>query len=233
MGQPPMADYTADRLWSHLPPIPDDKPVLIAGPTASGKSALALMIAEHCGGVVVNADASQVYACWRVISARPSREEEARTPHLLYGHIAYDQTYSAGHWLREVTPLLRHKPRPIIVGGTGLYLSALTEGMAIIPATPPEIRAQADARSLEDLIDGIDVKRFEGWISATAPASNARGRFNVQPPGRCLSGRLIHRHQFCIRGTLFPSFLMPRKTGYWAASTAGSIRCWRTVPWKR
>ena len=162
MGQPPMADYTADRLWSHLPPIPDDKPVLIAGPTASGKSALALMIAEHCGGVVVNADASQVYACWRVISARPSREEEARTPHLLYGHIAYDQTYSAGHWLREVTPLLRHKPRPIIVGGTGLYLSALTEGMAIIPATPPEIRAQADARSLEDLIDGIDVKTLRG-----------------------------------------------------------------------
>ena len=161
MGQIAMADITADRLWNHLPPIPDEKPVLIAGPTASGKSALALMIAEHCGGIIVNADASQVYACWRVISARPSPEEEARAPHLLYGHIAYDQTYSTGHWLRDVTPLLKHKPRPIIVGGTGLYLSALTEGMANIPATPPEIRTQADALTLKDLIDGVDTKTLQ------------------------------------------------------------------------
>ncbi len=162
MGQPLMADNTADRLWSQLPPIPDNKPVLIAGPTASGKSALALMIAERCGGVIVNADASQVYDCWRVISARPSPEDEARVPHLLYGHVACDQTYSTGHWLREVTPLLSHEPRPIIVGGTGLYFTALTEGMADIPATPPEIRAQADALSLADLIEGVDARTLGG-----------------------------------------------------------------------
>ncbi|WP_299985561.1 tRNA (adenosine(37)-N6)-dimethylallyltransferase MiaA [uncultured Ruegeria sp.] len=156
-----MADNTANRLLRHLPPIPDDKPVLIAGPTASGKSALALLIAEHCGGVIVNADASQIYDCWRIISARPSIEEEARAPHLLYGHVAYDQTYSTGHWLREVTPLLTQKQRPIIVGGTGLYFTALTEGMAEIPATPPDIRAKADKMQLQELIDGLDLQTLQ------------------------------------------------------------------------
>ncbi len=157
-----MADNPATRLWAQLPPIPDDKPVLIAGPTASGKSALALLIAERCGGVIVNADASQVYDCWRIISARPSPQEEARAPHRLYGHIAYNQTYSTGHWLRDVTPLLSQTPRPIIVGGTGLYFTALTEGMADIPATPPDIRVQADTLSLQDLIGGLDSLTLSG-----------------------------------------------------------------------
>ncbi|WP_170464071.1 tRNA (adenosine(37)-N6)-dimethylallyltransferase MiaA [Ruegeria arenilitoris] len=151
-----MTKAPTSQILDRLPPIPDDKPVLIAGPTASGKSELALQIAEQFGGVIVNADASQVYDCWRVISARPSAEDEARAPHLLYGHVAYDQSYSTGHWLREVKPLLRGKARPIIVGGTGLYFSALTEGMADIPATPPEIREQADNLSLEALLDGVD-----------------------------------------------------------------------------
>lgn len=133
------------------------RPVLIAGPTASGKSALALAIAETGGGVVVNADALQVYADWRVLSARPSAEEEARAPHALYGHVGRETTYSVGHWLREVAPLL-DGPRPIVVGGTGLYFSALTEGLAEIPATPPEIRAQADAIALPDLVAGLDAE---------------------------------------------------------------------------
>ncbi|WP_170569775.1 tRNA (adenosine(37)-N6)-dimethylallyltransferase MiaA [Ruegeria atlantica] len=153
-----MANNDSSQIWDRLPPIPDDKPVLIAGPTASGKSALALQIAETFGGVIVNADASQVYDCWRVISARPSIEEEARAPHLLYGHIAYDQDYSTGHWLRELTPLLPGDKRPIIVGGTGLYFSALTEGMADIPATPPAIRAEADQLELPTLIEGVDAE---------------------------------------------------------------------------
>lgn len=133
------------------------RPVLIAGPTASGKSALALAIAETGGGVVVNADALQVYADWRVLSARPSAEEEARAPHALYGHVGRETTYSVGHWLREVAPLL-DGPRPIVVGGTGLYFSALTEGLAEIPATPPEIRAQADAIALPDLVASLDAE---------------------------------------------------------------------------
>ena len=130
-------------------------PVLIAGPTASGKSALALAVAEAQGGVIVNADASQVYDCWRVITARPSAQEEARATHALYGHVAYDAPYSTGHWLREVTPLLTG-PRPIIVGGTGLYFSALVEGLADIPATPADVRAEADAMSMEALRADLD-----------------------------------------------------------------------------
>jgi tRNA dimethylallyltransferase len=120
--------------------------VLIAGPTASGKSALALDLARRQGGVVVNADALQVWSCWRVLSARPSAAEEAEVPHALYGHIAPGEDYSVGHWLREVAGLLATGQRLIVTGGTGLYLSALTEGLTDIPATPPALRALADAR---------------------------------------------------------------------------------------
>lgn len=119
-----------------------DAPILIAGPTASGKSALALALAARDGRVVVNADALQVYGCWRILTARPTPADEAAVPHALYGHITRDAPYSVGHWLREVAPFLA---RPVvIVGGTGLYFSALTEGLAEIPPTPPAIRAMAD-----------------------------------------------------------------------------------------
>ncbi|WP_242650543.1 tRNA (adenosine(37)-N6)-dimethylallyltransferase MiaA [Cognatiyoonia koreensis] len=132
-----------------------NKPVLIAGPTASGKSALALQIATQQGGTIINADALQVFDCWEILSARPGRDERAQAPHALYGHVGYHEDYSVGHWLRDVTPLLT-KDRPIIVGGTGLYLSALTEGLADIPATPPEIRQIADGLSLDRMIAALD-----------------------------------------------------------------------------
>ncbi len=142
--------------YEGLGDIPPDRPVLIAGPTASGKSELALRIAESQGGVVVNADASQIYDCFRIVTARPSPEEEARAPHALYGHVAWDAPYSAGHWLREVMPLLNGPERPIITGGTGLYFTTLTQGMAEIPETPAEIRAEGDALPLDVLLAGID-----------------------------------------------------------------------------
>ena len=127
-----------------LTTISREAPVLIAGPTASGKSALAMELAARDGRVVVNADALQVYDCWRLLTARPSVRDEAALPHALYGHISRDTPYSVGHWLREVTALL---DRPVvIVGGTGLYFTALTEGLADIPPTPPEVRALADSR---------------------------------------------------------------------------------------
>ena len=125
--------------------IPADRPVLIAGPTASGKSALAMAIAEQQGGVIVNADAIQVFANWRVLTARPTVADEARAPHMLYGHVPGDAPYSVGHWLRDIAPLL-DGPRPIIVGGTGLYFSALTKGLAQIPTLPDHIRPEAEAR---------------------------------------------------------------------------------------
>lgn len=131
-----------------LASISREAPVLIAGPTASGKSALAMELGARDGRVVVNADALQVYGCWRVLSARPSLGDEAALPHALYGHVGRDQAYSVGHWLREMQVYL---DRPVvIVGGTGLYFSALTEGLAEIPATPPEVRALADARRAEE-----------------------------------------------------------------------------------
>ncbi len=155
-----------------LPEIPDGKPVLIAGPTASGKSALALRIAQARGGVIVNADASQVFACWRIITARPSPEEEALAPHRLYGHIPCDAQYSTGHWLREVAPILEGPERPIIVGGTGLYFTALTRGLATIPPTPTETRAEADLLPLERLVADLD--------PATAAGLDLRNRARVQ-----------------------------------------------------
>lgn len=121
------------------------RPVLIAGPTASGKSALALEIAALLGGPVVNADALQVYADWRVLTARPPAADEVAWPHALYGHVPGDCAYSVGQWLREVVPFLDGPP-PVIVGGTGLYFAALTEGLADIPGTPDSIRSEAMAR---------------------------------------------------------------------------------------
>lgn len=140
--------HTARRMKG-LERISRDLPVLIAGPTASGKSNLALEIASRDGGQIVNADALQVFANWRILTARPSIEEEAQAPHTLYGHVAHDCDYSVGHWLREVKPILRNSARPIIVGGTGLYFSALTEGLAEIPEIPTEVRATATAKVAE------------------------------------------------------------------------------------
>jgi tRNA dimethylallyltransferase len=167
-----MPHPTSSQFQTLLDGLSPEQPVLIAGPTASGKSALALEIAAAQGGVVVNADASQVYDCWRVITARPSKEEEAQAPHLLYGHVAATAPYSTGHWLREAVPLLDAGQRPIIVGGTGLYFSALTQGLAEIPATPPEVRAQADELTLEVLLQGVD--------AATQARIDVQNRARVQ-----------------------------------------------------
>ncbi|MBF9060731.1 tRNA (adenosine(37)-N6)-dimethylallyltransferase MiaA, partial [Rhodobacterales bacterium HKCCSP123] len=139
-----------------LDTISRELPVLIAGPTASGKSALALEIAAAQGGVIVNADALQVYEGWRILTARPSPGDEATAPHHLYGHVPFEAEYSVGDWLRALRPLLSGDARPIIVGGTGLYFRALTEGLAEVPAVPPEVRAEADAMPAAALLDALD-----------------------------------------------------------------------------
>lgn len=166
------------------------RPVLIAGPTASGKSGLALRIAEAQGGVIVNADALQVFANWQVLTARPSQEDEARAPHALYGHVPADGDYSVGHWLRDVAPFLQDGPRPIIVGGTGLYFTALTEGLAEIPATPPEIRAEADRRRAaeghEALLAELDAET-RGRVDALNPMRVQRAWEVLRATGRGLA----------------------------------------------
>lgn len=158
--------------------IPHDidpaRPVLIAGPTATGKSALALAIAQHQGGVIVNADALQVYENWRILSARPGPDEMVQAPHRLYGHVGARQAYSVGHWLREVAALLDGPERLIVTGGTGLYFAALTGGLADIPAPPPEIRHEADRRRTAGGIDAM--------LAALDPAT--RSRIDTRNPMR-------------------------------------------------
>lgn len=123
----------------------DVEAILIAGPTASGKSALALRLAEERRGVVINADSMQVYRELRLLTARPAAEDEARAPHALYGHVPASDAFSAARYAREVAAFLPEARRrgllPIIVGGTGLYFKALTEGLAPIPEIAPDIRA--------------------------------------------------------------------------------------------
>lgn len=118
--------------------------LLIAGPTASGKSALALEKAAGLGGVVINADALQVYAPLRILSARPSPEEEARVPHRLYGHVGAAQPYSVASWLADARREMGHAWAqgllPIVTGGTGLYFRALERGLAPVPEIPEQVR---------------------------------------------------------------------------------------------
>lgn len=135
------------------------RPVLIAGPTASGKSALALALAERDGGLVINADAAQVYACWRVLTARPGPEDLARAPHELYGHVSCAVRFSVGAWLGDAAAAIAEAQarglRPIVVGGTGLYLTNLTEGLAAIPAIPADLRRSAEALPLAALLETL------------------------------------------------------------------------------
>ncbi len=171
-------------------PLPDPaRPVLIAGPTASGKSALALRIARAQGRAVVNADALQVHDTWRVLTARPDAADEAVAEHRLYGHVARDAEYSVGHWLREVAPLLA--ANPVIVGGTGLYFAALTEGLAEIPPTPPQIRAEADARlrdqGLAALLAELDPETA-ARLDRRNPARVQRAWEVLRATGRGLAG---------------------------------------------
>ena len=126
-------------------PQTSTKPILLAGPTASGKSALALRLAAALDGVVINADAMQVYRELRVLSARPSLADEAAAPHWLYGHVPASEAYSVGRYLMDVTDALQRaadaRLQPIIVGGTGLYFKALLEGLSPIPEITVQVRA--------------------------------------------------------------------------------------------
>ena len=121
------------------------RPILIAGPTASGKSGLALAVAERLGGTVINADSMQVYRELRILTARPTPEDEARAPHVLYGFVGGAEAYSAGRYAADAVQAIAEAQAagrvPIVVGGTGLYFKALLEGLSPIPAADPEVRA--------------------------------------------------------------------------------------------
>jgi tRNA dimethylallyltransferase len=135
------------------------KAVLIAGPTASGKSALALELAQATGGVVINTDSMQVYRDLRVITARPTPEEEARVLHRLYGHVDASINFSAGAWVADaanvLTQVRAEKRLPIFVGGSGLYFKALTRGLSAVPPIAPQVRESVRARLERDGVEAL------------------------------------------------------------------------------
>ncbi len=132
---------------------------LIAGPTASGKSALAIDVARAHDGVVVNADSAQVYRDLRILSARPSAGEEAIVPHRLFGHVDGAAPYSAAAWAREAAAEIDAAHAmgrmPVLVGGTGLYLRTLLDGIAPVPEIDPAIRAEVRAMPVADAVAAL------------------------------------------------------------------------------
>ncbi|PCK80138.1 tRNA (adenosine(37)-N6)-dimethylallyltransferase MiaA [Rhizobium sophoriradicis] len=146
--------------------------ILITGPTASGKSALAVELAKRHGGAVVNADSMQVYDTLRVLTARPSEEEMQGVPHHLYGHVPAGAAYSTGAWLRDVSALLPALKAagqlPVFVGGTGLYFKALTGGLSDMPAIPEALREELRTRLLEEGPDKLYAE-----LDAIDPAMSA------------------------------------------------------------
>jgi tRNA dimethylallyltransferase len=159
------------RLSVHLGAIPPV--VLVGGATASGKSAMALEMARTADGEIVNADSMQIYADLRVLTARPSDEQEAAAPHHLFGVADGAEVWSVGRWLRAAQSVLAEiaeRGRPaIVVGGTGLYLRALTQGLADIPPVPAEIRAEIHAR-----FDHLGEDAFRLELAKIDPAAAAR-----------------------------------------------------------
>lgn len=152
----------------------DDLPVLvIGGPTASGKSALAVALAERFGGEVINADSMQIYRGLPILTAQPDGATQARAPHRLYGLLDLDQSCSAGRWrslaVAAIAAARGQRRVPIVVGGTGLYLRALMSGLADIPDTPPELRARLAAE-----LEAIGAPAFHRALASRDPEMAAR-----------------------------------------------------------
>ena len=149
--------------------------ILIAGPTASGKSALAIRLAQRLGGTVVNADSMQVYRDLRVITARPNAAEEAAVPHRMFGTVDAAINYSVARWQADMAALLGELRAqgqvPIITGGTGLYFRALTEGLSDIPKVPDEVRAAVRAAA-----EGQAPEALHAALAACDPDTAARLR---------------------------------------------------------
>jgi tRNA dimethylallyltransferase len=169
-------------LGGHVPKV-----ALIAGPTASGKSALALTLAEKHNGTIINADSAQVYRDLRIVTARPSSEEEARAPHRLFGHVdAADTSYSAARWAtearKEIDAAVMAGRLPILVGGTGLYLRTLIDGIAPVPPIDPAIRAEVRAMNLSD-----------AWAALSAVDRVAAARLNPADTTRIMRALEVAR----------------------------------------
>jgi tRNA dimethylallyltransferase len=157
----------------YVNPVSEPKIILIAGPTASGKSALALALAEKLGGAIINADSMQVYRDLRIITARPTPADEVRVPHRLYGHVDAAENFSVGRWCTEAADVLAATQREarvaIVVGGTGLYFKALTRGLAAVPPIPAQIRNEVRGRLASDGVEALHAE-----LTRRDPAAAAR-----------------------------------------------------------
>jgi tRNA dimethylallyltransferase len=173
------------------------KAVLIAGPTASGKSALAHLLASALPGIIINADSMQVYRELRILTARPSLAEERALPHWLYGTVGAGEPYSVARWLEDVKGALGQAHSlgrvPILVGGTGLYFEALTKGLAAIPPIPPEIREGLRLQLAEAGVEGLHAQLaaadpvMGGRLRPTDPQRILRALEVLQVTGRSLA----------------------------------------------
>jgi tRNA dimethylallyltransferase len=194
-----------------LPPL-----ALIAGPTASGKSALALALAEAAGGTIVNADSAQVYRDLRILSARPSTQDEARAPHRLYGTRDGALPYSAAAWARDAAAAIAEAHAagrlPILVGGTGLYLRTLLDGIAPVPDIDPQIRAAIRAMPVAEAFGALQVED-PGAAARLGPSDTsrvARALEVVRSTGRTLASWQEQRKGGISGGvTLRPLVLLP------------------------
>ena len=201
--------------------------VLIAGPTASGKSALALALAQRTGGVIVNADSMQVYRDLKVITARPTPEQEAMVPHRLYGHVDAAVNFSAGAWVAEAATVLAEvraqRRLPIFVGGSGLYFKALTRGLSAVPPIPPDVREGVRARLERDGVEALHAelaRRDPAAAERLKPRDRtriARALEVVEATGRSLSD--WHRDglpPLLPAGTFTALFLEPEREQLYA-----------------
>jgi tRNA dimethylallyltransferase len=184
--------------------------VLIAGPTTSGKSALALSLAERLAGAIINADSMQVYRDLRIITARPTEAEERRAPHLLYGHVDAAESYSAGRWCVEADAALVEVERsgrlPIVVGGTGLYFRTLTLGLAAVPPIPAEIRMAVRKRLADEGVAALRAELAErDPVTAQRLKAGDRARITRALEVVLATGRpLTDWHRQDTRGAIAP-----------------------------
>ncbi|MFZ4809159.1 MAG: tRNA (adenosine(37)-N6)-dimethylallyltransferase MiaA [Hyphomicrobiaceae bacterium] len=213
--------------------------ILIAGPTASGKSALAVALAERFGGTVINADSMQVYRDLRILTARPAPSDEARAPHRLYGHVPATEPYSAGRYVREAACAIMAAQAdgrvPIVVGGTGLYFKALLEGLAPLPPVDPAVRAHwraAAATSGAAALHGVLAGRDATMAARLAPGDTqriVRALEVLESTGRSLAdwqrvrGEPVLREAATVRLVLAPprEVILARVEARFAAMVAG------------
>ena len=216
--------------WTEKSSTSQPKVIVVAGPTASGKSARGLAIAEAFGGVLINADSQQRYADLRILSARPSAADEARAPHKLFGDLAADESGSAAKWAIKAAAEIRGAcdagKVPILVGGTGLYFRALMEGLSDMPAVPTDVRAAAAALRVE-----IGAEAFHARLAARDPISGARLAVGdtqrtlrawevVEATGKPLSAWQAVPGQTPIDALYFNSLLLPPREDLYAACDA-------------